>query len=161
MKLDTIDLKILKVLQQNSKITNIELSKKIGLSAAPTLGRVQKLEKQGFISSYHAKVNKSKVGHGFMALVQVSMLRQSSGAVQNFLDKVMEIEEIIECLQLTGNFDYQLRIVVSDIPAFDRIIAQKLGSIEEIGQMQTTVVLSTKKNSPVMPLDYTKGLKID
>ena len=96
-----------------------------------------------------------------MALVQVSMLRQSSGAVQNFLDKVMEIEEIIECLQLTGNFDYQLRIVVSDIPAFDRIIAQKLGSIEEIGQMQTTVVLSTKKNSPVMPLDYTKGLKID
>ena len=161
MKLDTIDLKILKVLQQNSKITNIELSKKIGLSAAPTLGRVQKLEKLGFISSYHAKVNKSKVGLGFMALVQVSMLRQSSGAVQNFLDKVMEIEEIIECLQLTGNFDYQLRIVVSDIPAFDRIIAQKLGSIEEIGQMQTTVVLSTKKNSPVMPLDYTKGLKID
>ena len=161
MKLDTIDLKILKVLQENSKITNIELSKKIGLSAATSLGRVQKLEKQGFISSYHAKVNKSKVGLGFMALVQVSMLRQSSAAVKNFLDKVMEIDEIIECLQLTGNFDYQLRIVVKDIPAFDRIIAQKLGAIEEIGQMQTTVVLSTQKNSPVMPLDYSKGLKID
>ena len=73
----------------------------------------------------------------------------------------MEIDEIIECLQLTGNFDYQLRIVVRDIPAFDSIIAQKLGAIEEIGQMQTTVVLSTQKSSPVMPLDYNKGLKMD
>ena len=160
MKLDVIDLKILKVLQENSKITNIELSKKIGLSAAPTLGRVQKLEKQGFISSYHAKVDTSKVGLGFMALVQVSMLRQSSGSVKNFLDEILAIDEIVECLQLTGNFDYQLRIVVKDIPAFDRIIAQKLGSIEEIGQKQTTVVLSTQKDSPVMPLDYNVGLKI-
>ena len=94
MKLDVIDLKILKVLQENSKITNIELSKQIGLSAAPTLGRVQKLEKQGFISSYHAKVDTSKLGLGFMALVQVSMQRQNSAAVKNFLAKVNEIEEI-------------------------------------------------------------------
>ena len=87
MKLDTIDLKILKVLQENSKITNIELSKKIGLSAAPTLEEYKSWKNKGFISSYHAKVNKSKVGLGFMALVQVSMLRQSSAAVKNFWTK--------------------------------------------------------------------------
>ncbi len=161
MKLDIIDLKILRVLQENSKITNIELSKQIGLSAAPTLGRVQKLEKQGFISSYHAKVNTSKLGLGFMALVQVSMQRQNSAAVKNFLTKIDEVDEIVECLQLTGNFDYQLRIVVKDIPAFDRIVSSKLGLIEEIGQMQTTVVLSVKKNTPVMPMDYSKGMKLD
>ncbi len=161
MKLDVIDLKILKMLQENSKITNIELSKQIGLSAAPTLGRVQKLEKHGFILSYHAKVNTTKVGLEFMALVQVSLVRQNSSAVNNFLSKIKEIDEIVECLQLTGNFDYQLRIVVKNIPAFDLIIAEKLGLIEEIGQMQTNVVLSTKKNLPVVPLDYSKGLKID
>ena len=161
MKLDVIDLKILKLLQENSKITNIELSKQIGLSAAPTLGRVQKLEKHGFISSYHAKVNTSKIGLEFMALVQVSLVRQNSSSVNNFITKIQEIDEIIECLQLTGNFDYQLRIVVKNIPAFDVIIAEKLGLIEEIGQMQTNVVLSTKKNLPVVPLDYSKGLKID
>ena len=127
MKLDIIDLKILRVLQENSKITNIELSKQIGLSAAPTLGRVQKLEKQDLISSYHARVNTSKLGLGFMALVQVSMQRQNSNAVKNFLSKINDIEEIVECLQLTGNFDYQLRIVVKDIPAFDSIISNKLG----------------------------------
>ena len=68
MKLDIIDLNILRALQANSKITNIELSKVVGLSAAPTLGRVQKLEKLGIISSYHAKVNNGKLGLGFMAL---------------------------------------------------------------------------------------------
>ena len=161
MKLDIIDLKILRVLQENSKITNIELSKQIGLSAAPTLGRVQKLEKHALISSYHAKVNTSKLGLGFMALVQVSMQRQNSSAVKNFLTKINEIEEIVECLQLTGNFDYQLRIIVKDIPAFDHIIASKLGLIEEIGQMQTTVVLSVKKSTPIMPMDYSKGMKLD
>ena len=77
MKLDIIDLKILRALQANSKITNIELSKVVGLSAAPTLGRVQKLEKLGIISSYHAKVNNGKLGLGFMALVQLSLITVS------------------------------------------------------------------------------------
>ena len=161
MKLDVIDLKILRVLQENSKITNIELSKQIGLSAAPTLGRVQKLEKQGLISSYHAKVNTAKLGLGFMALVQVSLQRQDSSAVNNFITKINEVDEIVECLQLTGNFDYQLRIIVKDIPAFDGIVSDKLGLIDEIGQMQTTVVLSVKKDTPVMPMNYSKGIKLD
>ncbi len=161
MKLDVIDLKILRVLQENSKITNIELSKQIGLSAAPTLGRVQKLEKQGLISSYHAKVNTAKLGLGFMALVQVSLQRQDSSAVNNFITKINEVDEIVECLQLTGNFDYQLRIIVKDIPAFDGIVSDKLGLIDEIGQMQTTVVLSVRKDTPVMPMNYSKGIKLD
>ena len=82
MKLDIIDLKILRALQANSKITNIELSKVVGLSAAPTLGRVQKLEKLGIISSYHAKVNNGKLGLGFMALVQLSLIRQKSTGLE-------------------------------------------------------------------------------
>ena len=153
MKLDVIDLKILKALQENSKITNIELSKVVGLSAAPTLGRVQKLEKLGIISSYHAKVNDSKLGLGFMALVQLSLIRQKSTAGLNFMEQINDIDEVVECIQLTGNFDYQLRIVSKDIPSFENVLDKKLGQIEEIGQMQTSVVLAIKKNSPVAPMD--------
>ena len=154
MKLDIIDLKILRALQENSKITNIELSKVVGLSAAPTLGRVQKLEKLGIISSYHAKVNEGKLGLGFTALVQLSLIRQKSTASVVFMEQINKIDEIIECLQLTGNFDFQLRIVTKDIPSFEKILEEKLGQIEEIGQMQTSVVLATKKSSPIAPMDY-------
>ena len=160
MKLDTIDLNILNALQENSKITNIELSKVVGLSAAPTLGRVQKLEKLGIISSYHAKVNDSKLGLGFMALVQLSLIRQKSTAAVNFMDQINKIDEVMECIQLTGNFDYQLRIVTRDIPSFENILEKKLGQIEEIGQMQTSVVLAIKKNSPIAPLDYKKEISL-
>ena len=90
----------------------------VGLSAAPTLGRVQKLEKLGIISSYHAKVNDSKLGLGFMALVQLSLIRQKSTAGLNFMEQINDIDEVVECIQLTGNFDYQLRIVSKDIPSF-------------------------------------------
>ena len=154
MKLDIIDLKILNALQENSKITNIELSKVVGLSAAPTLGRVQKLEKLGIISSYHAKVNQSKLGLGFTALVQLSLIRQKSTAQVNFMEQINKIDEVMECIQLTGNFDYQLRIVTKDIPSFETILEKRLGQIEEIGQMQTSVVLAIKKDSTVAPLDY-------
>ena len=91
MKLDIIDLKILKALQENSKITNIELSKVIGLSAAPTLGRVQKLEKSGVILSYHAIVNNAKLGLGFTALVHLSLIRQKTTTVSNFLKRTKTI----------------------------------------------------------------------
>ena len=160
MKLDIIDLKILRALQANSKITNIELSKVVGLSAAPTLGRVQKLEKSGIISSYHAKVNNGKLGLGFMALVQLSLIRQKSTAVVNFMEGINKIDEVVECLQLTGNFDYQLRIITKDIPSFDIVLEEKLGQIEEIGQMQTSVVLSIKKDSPITPLNYKSEINL-
>tara|TARA_B100001057_G_C22701413_1_gene891891 strand:- start:631 stop:1119 length:489 start_codon:yes stop_codon:yes gene_type:complete len=160
MKLDIIDLKILNALQENSKITNIELSKVVGLSAAPTLGRVQKLEKLGIISSYHARVDKSKLGLGFMALVQLSLIRQKSTAAVNFMDQINKIDEVMECIQLTGNFDYQLRIVTKDIPSFETILEKRLGQIEEIGQMQTSVVLAIKKDSPVAPLDYRQEVNL-
>lgn len=161
MKIDKIDLKILRELQENSKITNIELSKKIGLSAAPTLGRVQKLEKSGLIKSYHAKVNKEMLGLGFSALIQVSLTRQISNAMQNFVQQINEIESVVECYQLTGNFDYQLKVVVPDIPAFDRLITDRLSKIEEIRQMQTMVVLSCVKSSPLLPINYKAQITIN
>ena len=158
MKLDLIDLKILKSLQNNSKITNIELSKVIGLSAAPTLGRVQKLEKAGVLKSYHAVLNNTKLGLGFTALIHLSLVKQKTGAVASFLEQIQTIHEVQECLQLTGKFDYQLRVITNDIPSFEKILEEKLGLIEEIGQLQTSVVIAVKKNSRIAPLNYKKEI---
>ena len=153
--LDATDMKILRILQERGKITNIQLSQDIGLSPAPTLERVKKLEKEyKIIQSYHAQLDEEALGLGFTALIHVSLTRQIGNAIQNFIEHINKIDEIVECYQLTGNFDYQLKIKVRDIPAFESLIAHKLSKIEEIGQMQTMVVLSEIKNSKVLPLNY-------
>jgi DNA-binding Lrp family transcriptional regulator len=135
-------------------MTNLQLSNEVGLSPAPTLERVRKLEKHGIIDSYHAQVNADRMGMGITAIVQVSLTRQIDNALQNFKRQIMEIDEVVECLQVTGTFDYQLRVIVKDIPAFDRLISDQLSKVEEIGQMQTYVVLSTVKKSNILPLNY-------
>lgn len=154
--IDSLDLKILKILQEKGKISNIQLSQEIGLSPAPTLERVKKLETSGMIKSYHAVINANKLGLGFSALIQISLTRQINNAIKNFTKAISEIPEVTQCLQVTGNFDYQLLVIVKDIPAFERLIADKLSKIEEIGQMQTMVVLSTIKDSKILPIDYKK-----
>ena len=95
---------------------------------------------------------------GFTALVHLSLVRQKTAAISNFLKEIKEIKEVRECLQLTGKFDYQLRIITSDIPSFEKLLENKLGNIEEIAQLETSVVISTKKNSSVAPLDYKKEI---
>ena len=154
--MDSLDLKILRILQEKGKISNIQLSQEIGLSPAPTLERVKKLETSGMIKSYHAVINANKLGLGFSALIQISLTRQINNAIKNFTKAISEIPEVTQCLQVTGNFDYQLLVIVKDIPAFEKLIADKLSKIEEIGQMQTMVVLSTIKDSKILPVDYKK-----
>lgn len=158
MKVDIIDLKILKELQLNSKITNIELSKKVGLSAAPTLGRVQKLEKNNLIKSYHAKINATKLGLGLTALINVSLVKQIGNTVENFTKKIINLDEIIECFQLTGSFDYQLKVMVKDIYSFEKFIANKLNQFDEISQIHTSIILSSIKQDTIIPINYNNDI---
>jgi Lrp/AsnC family leucine-responsive transcriptional regulator len=154
MKLDKTDLKILKQLQENGRITNLQLSNEVGLSPAPTLERVKKLEKNKVIESYHAKVNNAVVGLGIEALIMINLVRQIDNAISDFKKGIANIPEIVECYQITGNSDYIIKVVVEDISAFEQLIANKLSKMEQIGQMQSMVVLSKIKESPVAPLNY-------
>lgn len=154
MKLDKIDLKILRELQVNSKITNIELSKKIGLSAAPTLGRVQKLENSGLIKSYHAKINTKKMGLGITAIIQISLVKQISKLVDEFIEQIIDIDEIVECFQLTGKFDYQIKVMVKDINSFETFLAKKLTKFDSIDHIHTSIILSSIKQTDIIPIDY-------
>tara|TARA_Y100000589_G_scaffold329390_1_gene375783 strand:+ start:35109 stop:35579 length:471 start_codon:yes stop_codon:yes gene_type:complete len=154
LSLDEIDLKILKRLQENGKITNLQLSKEIGLSPAPTLERVKKLEKSGLIKSYHALVDEKALGVNITIFMQISLVRQMSDAIENFIQKINAIDEVVECYNVTGNSDYLLKIMVKDIPEFDKLIKEKLGDIQEISKMQSMVVLSQAKDSKIVPYDY-------
>lgn len=154
--LDIIDLKILKRLQEEGRITNLQLSNDVGLSPAPTLERVKKLEQANIITSYHAKLNHDKLGLGIQALIMINLIRQIDNAINNFKKAINDIPEIVECLQTTGNADYMLRVMVKDIKDFEKLIGERLSKIEEIGQMQTMVILNEVKKSNVLPLNYTK-----
>tara|TARA_Y100000589_G_scaffold131536_1_gene125260 strand:+ start:3596 stop:4102 length:507 start_codon:yes stop_codon:yes gene_type:complete len=153
IKLDSIDLKILRILQDKGRITNLQLSQEIGLSPAPTLERVKKLESSGVIESYHAQINETILGIGIKAFISISLERQKVDSIVTFKEKIQSIPEIIECYQITGNADYFLKVVVKDIPSFEGLISNKLSQIEEIGQMQTMMILSKVKDSKVMPVE--------
>ncbi len=153
-KLDKTDLKILQILQDNCKITNLDLSKKIGLSPAPTLERVKKLENSGYISSYHAEVNAATIGLNVKTFVQVSLAWHKENALENFISKIKKVDEVTECYIITGEADILLKIICKDIPTYENILFKTLSQIEEIERMKTLMTLSTVKDSKVLPFDY-------
>ncbi len=153
MALDKTDLKILKKLQDNGKITNLQLSKEIGLSPAPTLERVKKLENAGVIKSYHALVDEKALGMGLVAFMHVTLTRQISSAIDTFIEHVQDVDEVMEVYQVTGGADFIVKIMARDIPSFDNMVRTKLDN-DVIGTMQTQIVLSTEKISKVIPHSY-------
>ncbi len=157
-KLDKIDLKILRILQENSKITNLDLSKKIGLSPAPTLERVKKLEQTGVIQSYHAKVDSAAIGLNVKTFVLVSLAWQKENALDNFISKLQNIDEITECYIITGDADFLLKIVCKDIATYEKLLFKTLSQIEEIERLKTLMTLSKVKKAKVLPFDYENGL---
>ena len=153
-KLDKTDLRILKILQENSKITNLELSKRIGLSAAPTLERVKKLELNEVIQSYHAVVKSTALGLDVQTFVLVSLAWKRENALQDFLKKIEHISEITECYIITGEADFLLKTVCKDIPTYEQLLFKTLSQIEEVERLKTLMTLSTVKRSRVLPFDY-------
>jgi len=151
-KLDVIDHKLLEILQQNGKITNSQLSKDVGLSPAPTLERVKKLEQSGIIQSYHAQVNRDKVGLGVLTFVQVTLKGHQKTIIEAFVKKVNSVPEIIECHHVTGSCDFLLKVIAKDITNYQQLIMDTINEIEVVSSTQTMVILQTIKNSKVLPI---------
>lgn len=152
IKLDATDRKILEILQTDSNITNAQLAIEIGLSPAPTLERVKKLENAGVIKSYHAVINLASVGLGVSTFVMVSLKGHNKDNIAKFMNAIEQIDEVIECHHVTGQADFILKIVAPDIPAYQNLMLEKVTNIEVVDSMQTTVILSTFKDSKVVPL---------
>ena len=151
-KFDATDLKILEILQNNSNITNALLAQEIGLSPAPTLERVKKLENNGVIKSYHAVIDHASVGIGVSTFVQVTIKGHNRENIDKFISAIAGIKEVVECHHVTGQADFILRIVCSDIPAYQKLMLEKVSNIEVVDGMQSMVILSTFKESKVIPI---------
>jgi len=154
MKLDQTDLQILRILQENSKITNLDLSKKVGLSPAPTLERVKKLESHGIIESYHAHVNAQSIGLSVQTFVLVSLAWNKENALDNFILKIQQIPEVVECYIITGEADVIMRLICKDIPSYEKLLFKTLSKIDEIERLKTLMALSTIKSSKLLPFNY-------
>jgi len=151
-KLDPTDRKILEILQANSNITNAQLAQEIGLSPAPTLERVKKLENSGIIKSYHAVIDMASVGLGVSTFVMASLKGHNKENIAKFMSAIQNINEVVECHHVTGHADFILKIVAPDIPAYQNLMLEKITNIEVVDNLQTTVILSTFKDSKVVPI---------
>lgn len=153
-KLDKTDLLILKILQENSKVTNLTLSRKIGLSPAPTLERVKKLESTNVIESYHAHVNLHAIGLNVTTFVLISLALKKENSLKEFQEKILTIEEVTECYIVTGEADFLIKVVCKDIPTYEELLFKELSQITGIERMKTLMTLSSVKNSKVLPFEY-------
>ncbi|GAB4395794.1 MAG: Lrp/AsnC family transcriptional regulator [Microscillaceae bacterium] len=152
IKIDNTDRKILQILQSNAKITNAQLSKEIGLSPAPTLERVKKLENLGIIRSYHATLDSDKVGLGVMTFVQVFLASHKKSVLDAFMEKINKIDNVVECHHVTGSCDFIIKVIAEDIQSYQKLMLEEISEIEEISNMQSLVILSTFKDNKVLPI---------
>lgn len=152
-KIDDIDRKILEILQARAKITNARLSEEIGLSPAPTLERVKKLEQMGIISSYHAKLNTDKIGLGVTTFVLATLTGHNRANIEGFIEEINKIPEVIECHHITGAGDFILKVIAKDIASYQKLMLEKVSDIKQVDNMQSMVVLSTFKDSKVIPVN--------
>ncbi len=152
-KLDNIDRHILKILQQKGRITNSQLSKDIGLSPAPTLERVKKLEQTNYIKSYHATLNREKLGLGVTTFVMVSLKQHNKETIDKFIKSIDRLDKVIECHHTTGTADFMLKVVSEDIASYQKLMLEEISNIEVIADMQSVVILSTFKDSKSVPVN--------
>ena len=151
-KLDKIDRNILRILQKNAKITNARLSEEIGLSPAPTLERVKKLDKSGIIKSYHATLDNAKIGLGVSTFVHVSLKGHNKENIEIFLERINKIDEVIECHHITGTGDFLLKVVAVDIASYQQLMLEKVSDINVIDSLESMIILSTFKDSKALPI---------
>jgi DNA-binding Lrp family transcriptional regulator len=153
MKLDAVDLKILQILQKDGRIANFRLAKKVGLTPAPTLARVKKLEGAGLIQRYVALVDRTKLGVPFMAFVSVILESHKKKTSIEFVKAVEKLPEVLECHHIAGDEDFLLKVVAANPAVYESFVLEKLTRIEGIEKVKTTFVLSSSKLETAIPLD--------
>lgn len=138
---DIYDIAILEEVQINAKITVKELSEKINLSPTPTFERLKKLEKEGYITGYHAKLDIKKLGLSLMVMCNVSLKIHQKDFIEKFQEEIIRFDEVKECYHIAGMYDYLLKIVVKDMDAYQLFVSKKLASLENIGNVQSSFVM--------------------
>jgi Lrp/AsnC family leucine-responsive transcriptional regulator len=153
MQLDRYDRQILRLLQENGRLTNQELADRIGLSPSPCLRRVRALEESGLISGYRALVDAKALGLSLMALIHISMDRHTPERFEGFEKAVKAIPEVLECLLITGQAaDYQLKTVVGDMDAYQELLLNRITRIPGVTGVHSSFVLRRVVDRTALPV---------
>jgi DNA-binding Lrp family transcriptional regulator len=151
-QLDEIDLKILRCLQEDARISNLKLSELVGLSAAPCLRRVRRLEDAGIIRKYVALLNEATTRLGVTVFVQIRLDLQVERRLEVFEKAIMQRPEVLECYLMTGDADYLLRVVVADVAAYERFLKSAL-DVSGVSSIKSNFALKQVKYSTTLPLE--------
>ena len=152
VKLDEIDLRILRDLQENGKITNVELARRVGISAPPCLRRVRALEEAGFITGYHAEVEPAKLGYNVTVFAQVGLDSQSESELSAFEELVRSWPEVRDCHMLAGEADFILRIVAQDWETYQKFVTEKLTPAPNVANVKSALTIRASKQVPGVPV---------
>ncbi|MBN8521158.1 MAG: Lrp/AsnC family transcriptional regulator [Alphaproteobacteria bacterium] len=153
IKLDKIDRKILRDLQADGRITNVELAKNSGISAPPCLRRVRALEESGFIKSYHARLEPAALGYGITVFAHVKLVSQAEADLKKFEDQCKKWDLVRECHMLSGEVDYLLRIVAKDWESYQNFLTSDLTSAPNVMSVKTMPLVRSAKEEPGVPVD--------
>jgi DNA-binding Lrp family transcriptional regulator len=159
IELDEIDYKILMALQENARISNVELAERVGLSPAPCLRRVAALEKSGAIKKYVALLDHAMLNRPITMFVRISLDLLVSRRIEIFEKAIMNIPEIQTCYLTTGDADYYLKIVLPSVESYETFVKNSLSSIEGVGSIKSTIALKEVKYTTVLPLTRQGGSK--
>jgi DNA-binding Lrp family transcriptional regulator len=150
VSLDTKDLAILRLLQQNARITVKEISEKIHLSTTPVHERIKRMEETGVIKQYATLVDHSKVKKGLMVICYVSLKQHSKNAGGKFIKSMHELHEVIECFSISGEFDFMLKVVTENMNTYYDFHVNRLSQVENMGHVQSVFVMGIVKQTHVL-----------
>lgn len=151
--LDKIDRRLLAELQAEGRVTNVDLARRVGLTAPPCLRRVRALEEEGVIRGYHADLAASKLGFAITVFAMVSLRSQAEEDLKAFEDHIKELPEVRECHMLNGEIDFILKIVSKDLQSFQEFLTSKLTPAPNVASVKTSLTIRTSKHEPGVPLE--------
>ena len=151
-KLDSIDLRILAELQADGRITNVELSRRAKITAPPCLRRMRALEKAGYIRAYHAELNAKALGFSVTGFVFVGLASQKDADLKHFEERMRALPEVRECYMLSGEVDFLLKIVATDLAAFQSFITDVLTAERNVASVKSSLMIHVSKNEPGVPV---------
>ncbi len=150
MALDTTDKKLLALLQEDSTQTTKQLSLKLNLSVTAIYERVKKLERQGIISKYVALVDRNKVNRGFVVFCHLKLIQHTKEYLTKFEQEVKQLDEVLECYHVSGDYDYILKIYVANMEEYREFMVTKLTTLHHIGSTHSTFMIGEVKNTNII-----------
>lgn len=144
--LDKVDLQILRTLQENARLTTKELASRVSLSSTPVFERLKRLESNGYIEKYIAVLNAEKLNRGFIVFCHVKMSKLNKDIANDFTERVKSIPEVTECYNVSGHYDYMLKIHAPNMKYYQEFVLNVLGTIDNLSSLESTFVMDTIKH---------------